>query len=472
MGVAGAAVIGAGLAGWRILRRTRYRGPVKHVVFLSLDTLRPDHLGCYLPTGIRTPAIDALARESILYADNITPVTSTLASHTSMFTGKYPHDHGARRNGFLVPPGNVLLAEVLADAGFHTAAFVGAFPLEHRFGLARGFDHYDERFDLAGGEDVPGEDQRRATAVTRAALGYLDRAGVPENLFLFAHYFDAHLPYAAPEPFGSLYAGSNRAAPDLRRHPILALGGRIPEDVEMIRAYCGEVSYVDFEVGRLLEGLRRRGVLDEALVVLTSDHGEMMGEREDLPLAFSHGWSVYEGELRTALLFRLPGGGNGGGRHGWIGHGAPTSGVDILPTVIRTLGLDMPPGVSGVAFDLFAGGAPPGDRTHFAEATKPWESLDDPSRSGDSRSECARRGKYKFLRRPIDGAEALFDLDRDPWERANRLERPGPEDALIADALRTELVAWRQSARTPASRVVEGEDGSTRDRLRGLGYLK
>ena len=467
LGLGGAAALGAGLAGWRLLGPTAYRGPFRHVVFVSLDTIRQDHLGCYGKSGVKTPAIDALAAESIVYTGNITPVTSTLASHTSMVTGKYPQDHGARRNGYLVPAGNVLLAEILRDIGFTTAGFIGAFPLDQRFGIARGFDYYDGRFDIAAETGGPDQDQRRAVAVTGAALRYLDREGVPDHLFLFAHYFDAHIPYDAPEPFGSLYAPTrNPMSPDLATHPVLSSRKISPEDVAGIRSYCGEISYVDSEVGRLLLGLKTRGILDEALVVLTSDHGEMLA-CEEIPYAFSHGWTVYDGEVRTALMFRLP-----GARHGGTRHEELTSNIDILPTLAHSMGLPTPAGVSGAAFDLLAGGTPPANRTLFAEATKPGEAEAAQRWPGARRSECACRGPLKYVLRPMTRTEALFDTALDPHERTNLLDEPDPEHRKTAAGLREALASWRASARPVESGYAPDEDGDARNRLKGFGYVR
>lgn len=187
-----------------------YRGPARHVILISLDTTRPDHLGCYGNEWIQTPSLDALARESILFTDHLTPATTTLASHASLFTGLYPHSHGVPRNGFTLDPANVTLARILKDAGFTTAGFLGSFALDSRFGIASGFDVFDERFDTMVGQEGADQNQRRAPAVTQAVIEYLEGNGVPRHLFLFAHYFDPHQPYAPTEEFRGLYPGETR----------------------------------------------------------------------------------------------------------------------------------------------------------------------------------------------------------------------------------------------------------------------
>ena len=176
-------------------------GPVRHVVFISLDTTRPDHFGFYGSPTVRTPNLDKLASESIVLDDFMTVAPTTLASHASLFTGKYPHSHGTPRNGFLVNDENVMLAELLQEAGFSTAGFAGAFPLASQFGIAQGFDHWNEEFERLDDALV---NERAADRVTDAVIQYLDEADLGRKQFLFVHYFDPHAPYVSPSPYDTL----------------------------------------------------------------------------------------------------------------------------------------------------------------------------------------------------------------------------------------------------------------------------
>ena len=146
-------------------------GLARHVVLISLDTTRPDHFGFYGSPTIRTPNLDKLASESIVLDDFMTVAPTTLASHASLFTGKYPHSHGTPRNGFMVNDENVLLAELLQENGFSTAGFIGAFPLSSQFGIAQGFDHWDEEFERFQGKDnvllFPSEETTKEQAPIR-----------------------------------------------------------------------------------------------------------------------------------------------------------------------------------------------------------------------------------------------------------------------------------------------------------------
>ena len=287
-------------------------GPVdapraRHVVVISLDTTRADHFGFLGHTQIATPEMDALAEESIVFTDFMTVAPTTLASHTSLFTGTYPHHHGTPRNGFMVNPENEMLPEILQAEGFHTAGFAGSFALDRRFDFAQGFDHYDQEFDLL-----------------------TDQAGVDQNQRS-----------ATPEPVGDL-----PAIEDLKQR------GRYPPDEKArhaerhIRRYAAEISYVDAQLGRLFDGLRERDILDNALLIVTSDHGETFLEHRE---QFDHGAEVYQTTIHAVGLIRLPDAQLGGTRVE-----QPASNIDLLPTALQWLGLTIPEGVDGAPIDLGA----------------------------------------------------------------------------------------------------------------------
>jgi hypothetical protein len=177
---------------------------IRHVLLISLDTTRADHLGSYGAARARTPALDALAAEGVRFADCTAAAPTTLASHTSLMTGNYPRTHGVPRNGFVLDGANHTLAEALGGLGFWCAAFLGSFALDRRFSFDQGFDHYDQEFDIEVGAGGGDQDQRSAARVTDAVLAHVDvvraRSGFERDgrLFLFAHYFDPHAPYMPP----------------------------------------------------------------------------------------------------------------------------------------------------------------------------------------------------------------------------------------------------------------------------------
>jgi arylsulfatase A-like enzyme len=439
------------------------------VVFVSLDTTRADHFG-FLGNGrIRTPRLDALARESIVFDDYMTVTPTTLASHTSLFTGMYPHHHGTPRNGFRVNADNDMLAERLARAGFTAAGFAGSFALSDRFDFAQGFAHWDERFDVHADGEAVGLDQRSATAVTDAVIDWLDQAPLPERLFLFAHYFDPHAPYAAPPPFDTLY--DPRGGSGLPTSRTWANSADISGAEERRTArrlslqYASEISYLDHEVGRLLDALRERGILDRALLVVTSDHGETFLER---PPFFNHGYHVHGPSTRAVCLIRLPGAARAGTRVGSL-----VASVDVLPTVLAWLGLWSPEEVDGEALDLRSELDPAAPRTRFAEATKPWESAEtDPRWVNLRKARAVREGRLKLVWTPHLGTEALYDVVADPAEQHDLLGGAPPELRAEAARLREKLVHWTDSAAPLPSEFVKGDWLDTVERLRALGYLE
>lgn len=442
---------------------------IKHVVVISLDTTRADHFGFLGNPRVKTPRLDALAAESVVFTDYMSAAPTTLASHVTLFTGMYPHHHGTPRNGFMVNGDNIMLAEILRDAGFHTAGFVGSFAMESRFDVAQGFDHYDENFSMLIGElDYLDQDQRRAAGVTDAVIEYLDASGVPERLFLFVHYFDPHRPYSPPAPFDTMYDPEGSA--NLPSITSVALSDSLSGDEKRYyarrheMAYAGEISYMDHHVGRLIDDLRNREVLENALVVVTSDHGENFREHYAY---YNHGYTVYQTTLRAVWMCRLPGARNGGERVDQL-----TASVDVLPTILDLLELKSPVGLDGQGVDLARIHREMRPRTRFGEATKPWEDVeDDPRWTNIRKARCVRQGRYKFIATPYRGTEELYDIEADPAERWNLLDLPSAETKDVARRLREELRIWTDAANPLKSGFESSQQEETLKRLKSLGYI-
>jgi len=449
--------------------RPRYQGPARHVIVISLDTARADHFGCYGNTWIRTPRLDALAAESILFADYMTVVPTTLASHTSLFTGKYPHSHGTPRNGYTVSDENVLLAEILYDAGFHTAGFLGSFALDSRFDFAQGFEHYDETFPRLVGQQGAVQNERPAAAVTDAVIAHLNQLGTPPNLFLFVHYFDPHVPYAPPAPYDTMYgpeAGNKLPPlPEIRQQLTRAArqGSQTPAARAMAKRYAGEVSYLDEHVGRLIDDLRRRGILEDAIVIVTSDHGENLW---DHPAYFNHGLTVYQSTVGAVCMIRLPDGKRAGARVKEL-----VASIDVLPTVLSFLGLPIPNGLDGETIDLTENARVPTSRARFAEASRPHDRVEVGVRwFNERKARCVRMGDWKYVQTPYAQTEELYNLARDPLERRNLLTSPTAEITATAAGLRRRLDTWTRSADPLPTRFESSQREETIKRLRSLGY--
>jgi arylsulfatase A-like enzyme len=460
LAVGAASILGAVWWGWP------QAVPVpRNVVVISLDTTRADALGAWGHPDAHTPSLDALAAESIRFARAYTTSPTTLASHTSLFTGNVAHTHGVPRNDHGVSPDNVLLAERLAEAGYDTAAFLGAMPLAAHSGFTQGFGTIDADFTHHRTEGA-GQTERPGAEVTDAALAWLRRHDSDTPFFLFVHYFDAHAPYDPPADLRAdlvpdLVDDKLGSVKQLQRLPMLrrrdpeafpALAGRLE------RLYRAGVAEVDRQVGRLIEGLDALGARDDTLVIVVADHGETFASHDEL---FDHGETVYDESTHVPMLLRLP----GSAQAGRVFH-TPVALIDVVPTLIPWLGLpDVDEAFDGYSF--FEALRRRGDWTRpapiFLEATKPhlegasgWQN--------DALDKAVVDGTWKYLVRPRRKAEALYDLGRDPEEQHDALHAEGARAA----PLRAAMQAWRQAADPLPSPLIS--DARVQAELAALGY--
>lgn len=248
-----------------------------NLLIITIDTLRADHVGIYGNANqplVKTPNIDRLAEKGVWFRNAYSHVPLTLPSHCSLFSGTLPIFHGVRDNGYRLPSSTETLAEIFKKSGYLTAAFVGAFPLDSRFGLNKGFDVYD---DLYGSKNAIRDltfIERQAEDVNRNALAWLARHK-DQTFFMWVHYFDPHAPYTPPSPFKEDYRG---------------------------REYDGEIAYTDAAIGSLMEKLKQWKLTDRTLVILTADHGEALGEHQET----THGIFIYDSTLSVPLIFFHP----------------------------------------------------------------------------------------------------------------------------------------------------------------------
>ncbi len=265
-----------------------------HVVLITVDTLRADHLSCYGYHLRTSPAMDRLAEEGVRFDRAYSAIPMTGPSHFSMFTGRYPQEHGARINGVALPDDTkwLTIPQVLRRFEYTSAAFVSAWPLIGRLTqLNRDFDHYDEEL---GRSYQVFHSMRWAEDVTRPALRWLDEHKDEKNLFLWVHYFDPHEPYNLRQDF---------AEPEQLREP----GPAIRDYSEAVRnrivRYDSEIGYADKHIATLLNRIDKLGLRDNTLVALLSDHGEGLGEQGFV----GHGRWLYESTVRVPWIMRLPG---------------------------------------------------------------------------------------------------------------------------------------------------------------------
>ena len=395
---------------------------IRNVLLISIDTCRPDYLSCYGYRQPTTPNIDAVAAEACLFENAISPVPITLPGHATMMTGTNPPYHGIHDNGrYQLDPANITLAEMVKPRGFATAAVVGAFVLNRQFALDQGFDTYDDYFDneLAP-VDIP---ERRAEEVSGHAIDWIQRHH-RDRFFLFVHYYDPHQSYGPPEPFKSKFAGDDKMR------------------------YAGEIAYVDHHIGRLINRLKQLSLYDSTLIIITSDHGEMLGEHDEL----THGFFVYQSALKVPLIVKLPGRNAGHRVSELVGL------VDLVPTVCSALGIDRPPAVQGVDLlaNLVGQASLRRQRRLYCESLTPTK-----YDAGALMGIVTDRWKY------IHTAQAeLYDLVADPLESNNLLTTHGDEAKRLHDQLQQYLTDWRRDS--SAAQLIMDEQ--TRQRLESLGY--
>jgi arylsulfatase A-like enzyme len=424
-----------------------------NVLLLTLDTLRADRVGVYGYQRVRTPNLDALANEGVLFTRAMSQAPLTPPSHASIFTGLYPARHALR--GFAeynrLPPEHRTLAEILHGAGYATAAVVAAAPLAPGTGLDRGFDVYDftlppNRYPFFGCRDallakvlkraqlVPDRwAYRTAEEQTDRAVHWLEQH--PDGpFFLWVHYFDAHDPYAPPVRY-------LRAA----AHP----GASLTDALSRSYLYDSEVAYLDEQIGRLADYLRRHGRLANTVVVGISDHGEGLGEHNYV----GHSYRLFEEQIHSAFFIRYPARIQPGSRVA-----TQVRSIDLMPTLLDVLQLDAPEGLQGTSLlPLVQATGPQPHRLSFSET------LNNPKRRLVSASD----GRYKLIVSLDGGDPWLSDLQDDPSEMRNYVAREPQVVARLRQAL-DDYAA--EGAATQGSR--EALDPAVRERLRALGYVK
>jgi arylsulfatase A-like enzyme/Flp pilus assembly protein TadD len=399
--------------------------PIRTVVLITIDTLRADRVGAYGWAAARTPALDALAARGIRFTRAFATAPITLPSHASLLTGLYPPGHGSRHNGMRMRGEPATMATILRERGWATGAFVGAFPLDRRFGLDRGFDQYGDR--MPRGPDGRLLNERPARQVIDEALAWVRGVGDSPPAgdspqFLWVHLFEPHAPYE----------------PDPARGPE---GQSVPASVR----YDDEVASADVEVGRLLAGLGARAA--SALVVVAGDHGEAFGEHGEI----AHSVFLYDTTLRVPLVMAGP------GIRGGSTSDVEVSLADVLPTVLDALSLP-PADVDGVSLGPILTGGSIAARDLYAETFAPlfdfgWSSL-----------RSVRSGGWKYIAAP---SPELYNLASDGGEERNEAGR----DPVRARELAARVAKY--SGPEPPHEGERGEalDADSRGRLGALGYV-
>jgi len=389
------------------------------VVLVSIDTLRADHVGAWGAAHAETPTLDALATRGARFANAISPAPTTLPSHSSLLTGREPYAHGVHHNGvYRLGDEHPTLAERMREAGFSTAAFVSSYVLDRSFGLARGFERYDDQLAVrAAGRGMVSVAERSADQTVAAVETWL--ASAPERFFLFVHFYDPHSEYAPPPPFDVRF----RAAP-----------------------YDGEIAFVDAQLGRLLAALEARFADGATLLAVTSDHGESLGEHGEP----SHSFGLYDATQHVPLLLAGP--------HVPPGRvvEAQVRLVDVTPTLLALAGAAPLPASEGRSLEPLLAGRDDAPRAAYLET------LATHLEQGWSPLFGLRSGGFKYVRAP---RPELYALAADPGETRD-LSAQEPERLAALSAELDALLAGAKPAAAPAAL-----DALARAQLEQLGYL-
>jgi len=388
-----------------------------NLLLITIDTLRPDRLSCYNSKYVRTPAVDALASKGVLFERAFAHTPSTLPSHANILLGTTPLSHGVSENSKAkVADVFLTLAEHLKTNGYGTGAFVGAFPLDSRFGLDQGFDIYDDSLPLKS-ELGAAFSERKAEQVVAAARAWLSTQ--KGKWFCWVHLWDPHAPYVPPEPYLTKYQND---------------------------PYSGEAAYVDAQLDRLFADLQKKGWADKTLVVVTADHGESLGEHGEL----THSYFGYNSTLHVPLIMAGPGI-RAARVNDYVSH------VDIFPTVCELLNIKAPAFLQGESLTPLIQGKKAKARPIYFESLEPYLN------KGCAPLRGFIEGQKKFMDSPIP---EVYDLAGDFNETANV-------------AAKTDLSPYKKKFQEmeeslSSSRKTEGAqvvDRQTLERLRSLGYV-
>jgi choline-sulfatase len=389
-----------------------------NIILISVDTLRADRLRANSPSAEATPNIDKLLDGGTSFSQETSMVPLTLPSHVSTLTSTYPFVTGVEDNGDRLAPGAVTLAGTLRSHGYHTAAFLGSFVLDRRFGLDQGFDTYDSpSASLNSDSSDPGDIKRKGEAVAEAGEMWLN-THADRPFFLFLHIYDLHTPY-------NLTAA---------------------EEAKYGKGYDGELRYIDHVIGDVWDYLAAHDLVDKSLIVFTSDHGEGLGDHGEI----THGFFIYQSTLHVPLIIHWP-----AGRALMPERvDTPATLLDLSPTILDAVRLAVPQAMQGKSLLAAAGSR----RDIFSESLYPRKHF------GTSALASLRSGHYKYIEAP---RPEFYDLAQDPGELTNLYAGR----ASIASAYRERLTQLRQIYKPRAQGAQNALSPEAIERLHALGYL-
>lgn len=400
-----------------------------NIILITLDTTRADHIACYGYSDVKTPNLDALARQGVLFEQAATSSPLTLPAHCSILTGMYPTYHGVRVNGnTALSQEQTTIAELLAARGYQCGAFIGAFVLDGRWGLKQGFQHYDDQFDLKKYKHLDlGAVQRPGNQVMDAALNWLEKQK-NNPFFAWIHLYDPHTPYEPPEPYYSEYS-------------LRGLAG----------LYDGEIAFTDEQVGRCVTWLKANGLDKNTVLVIIGDHGEGLGSHGE----GTHGYFIYDYAVHVPFIVVMPFEELRG-----IRISSQASAVDVFPTLLELAKIEFPAKAQGRSL-LPVMFRPEEKEEGYAYS----ESMAPNLQYGWSPLHSLRTTRYKY----IDAPKAeLYNLTQDPDEQTNLFQQYPDISRKMKGELDRLMAETSQEAPTPQAANLDKE---TLERLSALGYI-
>jgi len=389
-----------------------------NVLLITIDTIRPDRLSCYSIKYLKTPRIDDLAAKGALFDRAIAHNPTTLPSHANILLGTTPLYHGIHDNSkFRASEDFLTMAEYLKSKGYSTAAFIGAFPLDSRFGLSQGFDVYDDSYPSKSSFTFSLA-ERKAEKVVEAALGWLEKQS--SKWFAWVHIWDPHTLYSPPEPFQSQFKDD---------------------------PYSGEVAYVDSELGKLFDYMKENHLMENTCIILTGDHGESLGEHGEL----THGYFAYNSTLWVPLIITGPGV-EASRIDQYVSH------IDIFPTVCDILGIEEPSFLQGISLVPLMKGKNIKKRAIYFESLNPFY-----NRGGAPLRGFVQERK-KFIDSPLP---EFYNLENDFDEEKNLVQE------INLDKYRKELIDLEKELSSPQGVKSRQRrmDREAQEKLRSLGYI-
>lgn len=431
----------------------KYRG--YNLVILVLDTLRADHLGCYGYIRNTSPRIDELSRKSILCENFFSSIPITLPSHASILTGLYPQNSGLIYNYGQLPDKVPILSSILKKEGYRTAAIVSTAVLKRDKKLDRGFDEYHHNFDISSisEKDPVWKAKGIAEDANRFARTWLEKVR-DERFFLFINYYDTHAPFLIQPGYWNMFnPDSGKFLKYLKEvYP------SIPEPQQKrrrITRYDRSIAYVDDQIDQLIKFMKKIGVLDHSIIIITADHGNGLYQHHDY---WTHGRYLFDEQIKIPLLLILP-----GWKSGRISNIIET--VDLMPTVLDLLGITFPEQIDGksVVPILETGNL---TNTNRAFAMNALQSPEDKS----PRQYSVRNLDYKLIFQE-DGIKELYNLKTDPFEKENLINGSDKNLFPLVKQMEKDGADWLKKL-NPRPLAEDQPDSRTMKELKALGYMQ